>query len=112
VKPDVRKALLRFRVMAFVVGTGLLVLVAALVRNSAFATSRPVEVVGPIHGFLYMVYVLTALDLAFRLRWPLLRIALVVLAGTIPFVSFYAEHRVTTWVRTEESVPTEDSGLV
>ncbi len=102
-KPDVRRALVRYRVMAFVVGTGLLVLCATMVLKyvPAFDNPRPVEVVGPIHGFLFMVYVLTTLDLGFRLRWTLPRMLLVALAGTIPFVSFYAEHRVVGWVRSE-----------
>lgn len=99
-KPDVRRALLRYRIMAFVVGTGLLVLCFAMVLKyvPAINNPQPVSVVGTIHGFLFMVYVLTTLDLGFRLRWNLLPMIAVALAGTIPFVSFYAEHRVMVWV--------------
>ncbi|HET8971356.1 MAG TPA: DUF3817 domain-containing protein [Candidatus Nanopelagicales bacterium] len=106
-KPALRNALLRYRVMAFVVGTGLLVLCAAMVLKyvPAFDNPKPVEIVGPIHGFLFMVYVLTTLDLGFRLRWTLPRLALVSLAGTIPFVSFYAEHKVVGWVRGGQEHP-------
>ncbi len=94
-------ALLRFRVMAFIVGVGLLVLCATMVLKyvPAFDNPRPVEVWGPIHGFLYMLYVLTVLDLGFRARWSFGRIVLVALAGTVPFVSFWAEHRVVGWAR-------------
>jgi integral membrane protein len=50
--------------------------------------------VGTAHGFLFIVYLLTALDLGVRLRWPLLRLGLVMISGTIPFMSFVAERSV------------------
>jgi integral membrane protein len=94
--PRVAAALLRFRIIAYVVGVGLLVLVFVGVPLNHLA-HRPgvVAVLGPLHGFLYIVYLVTAVDLAFRCRWPLLRTVLVMLAGTIPFLSFVAERRVT-----------------
>lgn len=92
-------ALLRFRVMAFVVGVGLLLLCAAMVLKYVWDSPTLVQVWGPIHGFLYMVYVLVTLDLGFRARWSLGRMILVALAGTVPFVSFWAEHRVVQWFR-------------
>jgi integral membrane protein len=55
----------------------------------------PVQVVGVTHGFLYMIYVACTLILAERCRWRPVQAVLVALAGTIPFVSFYAERRVT-----------------
>jgi integral membrane protein len=50
-------------------------------------------VLGPAHGLLFMVYLLTAFDLGVRLRWPWLKLGLMMLAGTVPFASFYAERR-------------------
>ena len=104
-KPDVRRALLRYRIMAFVVGTGLLVLCVAMVFKyvPAINNPQPVTVVGTVHGFLFMIYVLTTVDLGFRLRWNLIPMLGVALAGTIPFVSFYAEHRVMVWVRDKQA---------
>lgn len=93
-------ALTRYRIMAYVVGVGLLILVVVAVPLKYLADkSALVAVVGPIHGFLYVVYLLTALDLAVRCRWPLGRTALVLLAGTVPFLSFVAERWVTREVR-------------
>jgi integral membrane protein len=51
------------------------------------------------HGWLYILYVITVIDLASRARFPLLRTLLVMLAGTVPFMSFVAEHYVTKDVR-------------
>ena len=56
-------------------------------------------IVGPIHGFLYMGYLLLTADLAYRDRWPVGRAVLVALAGTIPFVSFVAERKITRPLR-------------
>ena len=93
-------ALTRYRILAWTVGAGLLVLVlVAMPLKYGFDSPGLVEVVGPLHGFLYMVYVVVAGDLAFRSRWSLARTLLVVLAGTIPFLSFVAERRATAWVR-------------
>jgi integral membrane protein len=52
------------------------------------------------HGWLYLIYVIVTAMLGVRLRWPLPRFALVMLAGTIPTMSFVAEHFVTRAVRT------------
>jgi integral membrane protein len=57
------------------------------------------------HGWCYFVYVIVTAMLGFRLRWPLPRYALVMLAGTIPTMSFVAEHFVTKAVKTAQAVP-------
>jgi integral membrane protein len=89
-------ALTRYRVMAYVVGVWLILLVLVAVPLKYLADSPTmVQVVGPIHGFLYMAYLVTALDLAFRARWSAVRTVLVMLAGTIPFLSFVAERKVS-----------------
>ena len=91
-----RGALTRYRVMAYVVGGWLIVLVLVAMPLKYLADRpRLVEIVGPVHGFLYMAYLVTAVDLAFRAKWSAVRTVLVMLAGTIPFLSFYAERKVT-----------------
>lgn len=88
-------ALLRYRVMAYVVGTLLVILVGGVI-----VSNRTIEVVlGTAHGYLYMVLLLTIADLWRRRRFPLKAVVLVALAGTIPFLSFYAERQITARVR-------------
>ncbi|GLI00087.1 DUF3817 domain-containing protein [Phytohabitans aurantiacus] len=98
-------ALMRYRAIAYVVGV-VLILLVVIGMPLKYIWDEPgvVETVGPAHGFLYMVYLLAAFDVARRARWPLGRMALVMLAGTVPFVSFYAERVVTRWVRQPEPV--------
>lgn len=94
-------ALLRYRVMAFVVGTGLATLVfAGVPLQYAAGVPQVDEIVGPIHGFLYIVYLLMAVDLARRARFTLLQMAAMIGAGFIPLLAFVIEHRVTKRIRT------------
>ena len=99
-------ALTRFRVMAYIVGVLLLVLVFVAVPLRYLA-DQPflVSIIGPIHGFLYMVYLVTAFDLAVRARWPFVRTVLVLLAGTVPVMSFLAERKATHWIRSRDTTP-------
>ena len=91
-----RPSLLFYRTLAYTVGVGLLILVLVAVPLKYFADSPTlVAIVGPLHGFLYMVYLVAAVNLAFRSRWSPVKTVLVMLAGTIPFVSFVAERKVT-----------------
>jgi integral membrane protein len=99
-----RAALTRYRVIAYVVGVILVVLVVVGMPLKYLADQpRVVQIVGPAHGFLYIVYLLAVFDLGRRGRWPIGRMLLVMLAGTIPFLTFYAERVVTRWVRTSEA---------
>ena len=104
-------ALTRFRVMAYVVGVLLLILVFVAVPLRYLA-DQPllVSIVGPIHGFLYMVYLVVAFDLSMRARWPLRYTILILLAGTVPFLSFVAERSVTRRVRAARAAGPEPVG--
>ena len=85
----------RFRIMAWLTGVLLLVLVLVAMPLKYLADDdRGVAVVAPLHGWLYLAYLVTAFTLAYRLRWSLARSVLVLLAGTVPFMSFLAERRV------------------
>ncbi|MBQ1048231.1 DUF3817 domain-containing protein [Micromonospora sp. C51] len=98
-----RAALTRYRVIAWVVGVVLILLVViGMPLKYGFDNPVVVETVGQAHGFLYMVYLVAAFDLSRRADWPLKRMILVMLAGTVPFVSFWAERRVSALVATEQ----------
>jgi integral membrane protein len=94
--PGLRAALVRFRVMAALVGVALIVLVFVGVPLQ-LAAGRPqvVHVLGPIHGFLYIAYLVAAADLIRRGRWPLSQLAGVILAGLVPFLAFVVSLRIT-----------------
>ncbi|CAN5646329.1 DUF3817 domain-containing protein [soil metagenome] len=89
-------ALLRYRVLAYAVGVGLIILVLVGMPLE-YAAGRPqvVQVVGPVHGLLYIVYLVAAADLTRRARWPMTSLAPLILAGLVPFLAFVVERRVT-----------------
>jgi integral membrane protein len=101
-------AVLRYRVMAFIVGTALLVLTAIVILQYGFdlrsQMKTPEKIVAPIHGYLYLVYLAAAADLARRARWRIGRIVLVVCSGFVPFLAFIVEHRVYTQMQAEWAV--------
>jgi integral membrane protein len=94
-------ALTRYRVMAYVVGVLLIVLFFVAMPLKYLADSPTlVATVGPVHGFMYMVDRVTAFQLSVQQRWPLKRTVPILLAGTVPVLSFVAERWVTRHVRT------------
>jgi integral membrane protein len=97
-------SLLRYRIMAYIVGIGLLALTVAVVLDWGYGNATPAAIIGPLHGFLYMVYMVLTVDLALKGRWSIKGTILVLLAGTIPFVSFVAEQIVTRRVRAGSSL--------
>lgn len=94
-------AFLRYRVMAYVTGVVLAVAFVWLVAGRLFwgyedAAMRP-ALYGYLwiaHGWLYFLYLITGVDLAFRVRYGVLKTLAILVAGTVPFMSFVAEHLV------------------
>lgn len=88
-------ALRNYRIAAYVVGVGLVILVFLGVPLKYFADSDTlVAIVGPLHGFLYVAYLITVALLGLQRRWPIPRMLLVMIAGTIPLLSFVIERYV------------------
>ena len=92
------KALGRYRVMAWITGVMLLVLVVELALK--YLVKAPDEVMVWIawvpfaHGWIYVVYLVTVFLLWSTMRWGLGRLATMVLAGVVPVMSFVVEARV------------------
>jgi integral membrane protein len=95
-----RGALLRYRVMAYIVGVGLMILVFVGVPLQVWGHHPVVvEVVGQIHGIMYIIYLFAALDLARRARFTLPQMLAMLGAGLLPTLAFIIERRITRRVR-------------
>ncbi len=93
----VQRRLAFFKVMAFVVGVGLLLLVVEMVLSYGFdmkGDANPLSWWPQPHGFIYMLYLVATALLGFKVGWSLTKMVLVMLAGCVPFLSFWVEHRV------------------
>jgi integral membrane protein len=94
----------RYRVMAYIVGVGLVMLVFVGVPLKYWAHSPGVaKVVGTAHGFLYIVYLVTCLELALRYRLGIPRMAGLICAGFVPFLAFVVERNTTAHLRAAAS---------
>ena len=94
-------ALQRYRVIANIVGVVLVVfLLIAVPLRYLGGEPRLSETNSPIHGFFYRVYLGVTIDLARRAAWSMRRTLMVMLSGTVPFLSFVVERRVTRDVLT------------
>ncbi len=98
---------MRYQVMAYVVGILLVVLICiglplkyiAYDPNLNNLGSTINTVCGVAHGWLYMILLITAVDLGRRVKWTWKRLILIALAGTVPFLSFVAERSATKNVK-------------
>jgi integral membrane protein len=84
-----------YRVMAYVTGVVLIVLCALAISQLAVSDAGLVNAVGTVHGVLYIVYLAVAYPLTRRLRlapWPTVA---VLLAGTVPVMTFIVERRIS-----------------
>ena len=119
-------ALWRYRALANVVGVLLIVLClvglplneAHLVDPSWFPVGSDAQQVGDAiskylgvaHGWLYMLFLLLAFVLSRRARWDIGFTIVTLLCGTVPILSFWAEHRATCQVRAQLGMQADGAG--
>ena len=90
--------LTRYRVMAYVTGVLLIALTLSVIAEYVLdidGASKATGILGFAHGWLYVVYLVMAFDLCNKAKWPIGRMAWVLLAGTVPTAAFFVERRVT-----------------
>lgn len=93
----VEGALLRYQVMANIVGTLIIPLfIFTGIKIFAKEANLEVEIFGVAHGYLYIVYLVTVGLLAFKTRLNILWIVAMCGAGLIPGLTFVVEWWVVT----------------
>ena len=109
--------LLRYRVMAYVVGTLLIVLVCVGVPLKYLSDEGSgahdvgewiTTYLGVAHGWLYMIFLVAAALLARAARWSIGFTVVTLLLGTVPVASFDADRRAPAHTRQllrSEAVP-------
>jgi len=85
----------RFRLIAFLEGISLLVLVIIGMPLKYMAHKHGVvESIGPIHGFLFIVYCIMAVYFAVKQKWGIVKTGLILFASFIPFGTFIIDHKI------------------
>jgi len=99
VRPDWLLLVVRgYRTMAYVTGTMLCILVFVCIPVQVWGhNATPANIVGTMHGFLYIVYIVIAFAMTRAVRMKIASPAtiIVLLAGTIPVLTFVVERWVT-----------------
>lgn len=92
----VAKSLKYYSTMAFITGVWLLILVVEMILKYLILkenTPTWFSFIGPAHGLVFMVYIVTCLDLGTKARWEPSKWLTTMLAGVVPFLSFYVEKK-------------------
>ncbi|TWE19549.1 DUF3817 domain-containing protein [Kitasatospora atroaurantiaca] len=93
-----QSVLTRYRAMAYVTGVLLILLTLGVIAKYVLDVSGAAgftTAVGIAHGWLYVVYLVFAFDLGTKAKWPMGKLAWVLLAGTIPTAVFFVERKVS-----------------
>lgn len=107
--PLMDRSFARYRVMAYVVGTMLVVLcVIALPLQYGFGHPLFAEVGFDVHGIVYLVYLGTVVDLSRRAQFGGRRILAMVAAGFVPGLAFFEERKVEAALRAESLLAPSD----
>lgn len=88
-------AVLRYRVMAYVTGVVLVVLCFVGVPLQVAGHPAVANNVGVVHGILYIIYLVFAWILSRKLGLAIKPTVIMLLAGTIPIMTFIVERWVT-----------------
>ena len=90
-----RAAVLRYRVMAYVTGVVLMVLVFVGIPLQIAGYPAVANDVGVCHGILYIIYLGCAWILSRKLALATKPTVIMLLAGTVPIMTFIVERWVT-----------------
>ncbi|WP_336857697.1 DUF3817 domain-containing protein [Sinomonas albida] len=120
---QIRSALGFYKIMAYATGSMLLLLCVEMILRYGFgrfifaggsdaftgksfgfglADADPAGVVGGfnvsitiliVHGWMYVLYLISNFRLWSLMRWPFVRFILMALGGVVPFLSFFVERR-------------------
>ena len=104
-------ALTRYKVMAIITGALLIVVfLGMLLYIPALATPESWEpfftILAQVHGFVYVVYLATVLQLWLQARWGYGRLATMFLGGVVPLLSFFVEKRIARELSTTPQTET------
>jgi len=86
------KALARFKFIAYLAGIVLILFTIEIVLK--YSGILEIPWFAQLHGIVYMIYVVIAFDVSRRAKLSLRDTFLVLIAGTIPVMSFIAESKI------------------
>ncbi|GAB3949069.1 DUF3817 domain-containing protein [Spirosoma harenae] len=86
---------IRLRIVSFAEGLSyILLLFIAVPLKRIGGHPEAVQILGPIHGLLFVLYVLTIIQAKTEYGWPAGKTFMALLASVVPFGTFYADYKV------------------
>lgn len=83
-----------FRITGWLEGLSLLILLfIAMPLKYFYGQPEFVRVVGSVHGFLFLIYILVATQLAMKEKWPWKKLLLAYILSSVPFGTFYFDRK-------------------
>lgn len=99
-----------YRVIAYIVGINLIFVIGAWIAQLSTdelswwnRNSGLIGTIDMIHGYLFMALLVLIAVLARRLKWKPPFVISTMLLATVPFVSFWAEHRAANAIKRDEA---------
>ncbi len=105
----IQVSLTLFRIMAIIAGVALLILCVELVVHYGF-DSEAMDWWPQIHGYLFIIFVVSVFNLGFKMRWTMVQMCLYVLTAFVPVLSFLLEHRVNQQVGAQLEAASASAG--
>lgn len=95
----------RLRLLSFLEGGSLLFLVfIAVPLKYIWEIPQGSQLIGPIHGALFLLFILSTLNVSIEQNWKFREITWkVLLACVIPFGTFYIDHKILKKIQKEEN---------
>lgn len=85
----------RFRIIAFIEGISFIILVGIAMPLKYMADSPGmVKVVGMAHGVLFLVFLVSLLEVWIKRKWSFVKVAIAFLSSLVPFGTFVLDAKV------------------
>jgi integral membrane protein len=81
----------QLRLVGFIEGCSFLLLGLTMILKYQYAMPKPNYIVGMVHGFLFVAYVILVFIASMKYRFTLTEILLSLVAATLPFATFIVD---------------------
>jgi integral membrane protein len=94
----------RLRILAFLEGISLLILIfIAVPMKHYFSNPSLVRTIGPIHGVLFLLFIFNTLSVGVEQNWKFREVTWkVLIACMIPFGTFYVDYKILRTIQAEK----------
>ena len=77
----------------------LLLLAVAMSLKYVWNLPLAVQIIGPVHGILFLAFTYALCQTYLLAKWPLSRAAMIFMASFIPIVPFFLDARLRSWAQ-------------